>query len=64
MIGLETKDGFIDFANIDFKCPFCRKKYSDINDKYLNKCNKNKSGKTFYMTYNYTGDATSFKMYK
>jgi len=70
MIGLEIKDGFIDFANINFKCPFCGKKYSDINDKYLNRCNKNKSGitrinctckKSFYMTYNQRGDAVSFK---
>ena len=61
--------GFIDVAKNDFKCPNCKKQYNDTNDKYLNRCQKNKSGHTkikcecgkpFYMTYNYMGDAVSF----
>lgn len=68
MKGFPINFGFIDFANIDFECPHCKKKYSDDNDKYVNRCN-NKSGitkitckcsKLFYMTYDYTGDAVSF----
>jgi len=56
-------------ANIDFTCPKCKKVYSDGEDKYLNRCNKNKNGcakikcdcgQLFYMTYNYKGDAVSF----
>jgi len=69
MIGIEIKDGFMDFAKTDFQCPNCEKWYDDINDKYLNRCNRNKSwatkikcgcGNHFYMTYNYMGDAVSF----
>lgn len=70
MIGLQFGEGmFIDFANINFECPNCGKKYCDENDKYLNRCNKNKSGITkincscgnpFFMTYDYKGDAQSF----
>ena len=56
-------------ANIDFACPKCQKIYSDSEDKYLNRCNKNKNGyakikcncgQSFYMTYSYKGDAVSF----
>ncbi|MFW5847308.1 MAG: hypothetical protein ACOCVF_00115 [bacterium] len=70
MIGIETNKGFIDFANVVFNCPSCKKKYNDIDDKYLNRCNRNKSGFTkincdcgnpFFMTYDYKGDAVSFK---
>lgn len=62
---------FIDFANIDFKCPHCEMQYSDTNDMYLNRCNRNHDfttkirctcGKTFGMTYDMFGDATSFKL--
>ena len=61
----------ISFANVDFKCPYCKKLYSDIDDKYLNKCNKNKCtytkikcecGNRFGMTYNYIGNAVGFKL--
>lgn len=61
---------FIDFSEIDFKCPYCEKKYSDDKDVYLNRCNKNKNGYTrikctcqnnFYMTYDMMGKAVSFK---
>ena len=56
----------------NFACPKCKKVYSDSEDKYLNRCNKNKNGCTkikcdcgqsFYMTYNYKGDAVSFMPY-
>lgn len=60
---------FLDFANTCFKCPNCDKRYSDIKGVYLDKCNANKSGCTkikcpcgtsFFMTYDYRGDAVSF----
>jgi len=63
----------ISFAKIDFKCPYCNKKYSDDNDVYLNRINKNKSRITtiscdceskFGMTYNMIGEAVSFKLEK
>lgn len=66
---IEINNGILCIANIDFCCPACKKVYSDSEDKYLNRCNKNKSGCTkikcgcgqlFYMTYNYKGDAVSF----
>jgi hypothetical protein len=62
---------FINFAKIDFNCPHCNKEYLDLDDKYLNRCNKNKSCCTtitcecenkFGFTYNYRGDAVSFKL--
>ena len=69
MIGFQIQNGFIDFAKTDFKCPACKKEYNDYDDKYVNRCNKNKTGitkvkcecgKSFWMTYNYMGDAVSF----
>ena len=69
MIGLKLKDGFIDLSKIDFYCPHCGKIHTDNKDYYLDRCEKNKSGiarvkcecgKTFYMTYDITGDAVSF----
>ena len=69
MIGIQIKNGFIDFAKTDFKCPWCGKQYNDIDEKYLARCQKNKSGitkikcecgKPFYITYNYMGDSVSF----
>ena len=63
---------FINFAKIDFNCPHCEKEYSDINDEYVNKCNKNKDfctkikcscGNNFYMTYDMIGKAVSFKKF-
>jgi hypothetical protein len=62
-------NGFICMADIEFSCPHCGKVYYDKNDKYLNKCNTNKNWcvrikcsckKTFYMTYDYMGNARSF----
>lgn len=61
----------IKFANIEFTCPYCSKKYDDLDDKYLDRCNRNKSGWTsikcicqekFGMTYNIQGDAEGFKI--
>ena len=69
MVCKQISSGFLCFANICFKCPNCQKEYSDSDDKYLNRCNKNKSGctkikctcgKTFQMTYDFKGDAHSF----
>lgn len=63
----------ISFAKIDFKCPHCKKKYSDENDKYVTRCNNNKSGCTnikcdcgngFTMTYDMMGQAVAFKLIK
>lgn len=73
MIGYKIKDGFIDLAKVDFKCPHCKKEYNDIDDKYLNRCNKNKSGITrikcecnniFYITYDYMSNAVAFTIQK
>jgi len=33
-------------SNIDFKCPYCEKEYSDTYGKYLNRINKSKFGIT------------------
>ena len=69
MIGIQINNGFLDFANIDFNCPYCNKEYSDLNEKYLDRCNKNKSnmtkikcscGKTFGMMYNIRVEAVGF----
>ena len=46
MVGLQIKNGFIDFAKIDFKCPSCGKKYNDLDGKYVDRCNNNKNGFT------------------
>lgn len=65
--------GFIDYAKTDFTCPHCQAPHADEYDKYLDRCNKNKSGytkircyvceKKFGFTYDYTGDAVGFKLY-
>ena len=69
----QIKNGFICLAVVDFDCPTCKKQYIDSDDKYLNRCNKNKDGCTkikcecgitFNMTYNYKGDAVSFMQTK
>lgn len=73
MIGLPIPNGFIDLASIDFKCPHCGKVYSDLDDKYLNRVNRNKYGYTkircecghwFGMTYNFKSEAIGFKLEK
>jgi len=69
---MENKLIHISFAKIDFNCPYCGKEYSDSEDVYVNRCNKNKDGcakikcscnKNFYMTYDYMGKAVSFKKF-
>lgn len=61
----------IHFAKIDLNCPYCNKAYQDNEDKYLDKCNSNKSGFTkikcecgewFGMTYDITSSAVGFKL--
>lgn len=60
----------IKIAEIDFNCPYCKKVYNDADDKYLIRCENNKNyttkikcncGNYFYMTYNYMGNAVSYK---
>ena len=71
MIGLPLNDGFIDLALTDFNCPYCGILYMDFDNKYLNRCNSNKSGytrikcvcgQTFGMTYNFMSEAIGFKI--
>ena len=68
-LGKNGKPIILSFATIKFSCPICKKEYVDSEDKYLNRCNKNKSGSTkikcscgklFFMTYDQRGDAVSF----
>ncbi len=62
----------VSWANIDFNCPFCEKKYTDDKDKYLDRLNENKCGytkikcdcgKRFGVAYDY-GGLVSFKLNK
>lgn len=71
MIGYRITNGFLDFANTVFTCPHCNKQYDDADDKYINRCNKNKKiyttikcscGNKFGMTYDYMGDTHGFKL--
>lgn len=64
---------FLKIPKIDFTCPKCNKSYSDPNDIYLNRINKNQSGITriqcdcgykFGATYDYMGNAVSFELKK
>jgi hypothetical protein len=66
---IKINNGFVCLSNINFECPKCHQSYSDSNDKYLNRCNKNKNGYTrikcecgqmFYMTYDCFGNAKAF----
>lgn len=66
-------NAIITLSNIDFTCPYCNKKYSDTDDKYLDRVNKNKSmyctikcecESRFGMCYDITGTAVSFKLTK
>ena len=61
----------ISYAKIDFNRPHCNKPYKDDEDKYLNRCNNNKSGCTtikceckmrFGFTYDITGKAVAFSL--
>ena len=69
MTCIKNDNGIMRIANIEFSCPHCGKVYYDKNDKYLKRCNTNKSWcaeikcsckKIFYMTYDYMGNAQSF----
>jgi len=66
----EINNFFIDFAKTDFKCPHCKRLHRDVNDKYFNKINKNKSwmtkvncdcGQSFKLTIDYKGNFETFK---
>jgi hypothetical protein len=68
---IEISSGFICMSAIDFIYPYCHKKYSDSDEKYLRKFNFNVSGYTkikcscgerFGMTYDIKGDAVGFKL--
>lgn len=68
---IEMRSVHITVAITDFKCPYCQKEYDDKEDKYLNRCNRNKSGithiicscgKRFGMTYDVTGQAVGFDL--
>lgn len=60
----------LNIAKIDFSCPLCKQGYIDINEKYLDRCNKNQDFTTrirctkcrtwFGMCYDYTGQAVGF----
>ena len=67
---IPIKDGIICLSRIDFECPYCGKGYDDIDDIYLGRCNRNKSGittktcncgKRFGICYDYTGNMVSFE---
>ncbi len=62
---------YISFAKIDYNCPYCNLAKWDIDDKLLDKCNKNKCGwtkvrcecgKKYGFTYNYKSEAIAFKI--
>ena len=69
---MENRVVHINFANVNFECPHCGEKYSDEDDKYLERCNNNKNGITrlncrkcttrFGMTYDIKGDAVGFDL--
>lgn len=73
MIGTQISDGFIDFANTEFKCPHCEKSYNDVDGKYLDRMNRNKNwltkimcncGVIFALMYDMKGDAVSSMNFK
>lgn len=73
MTCIPLPNGFICLAKTDFTCPHCGKVYFDSDDKYLNRCNKNKygytkirceCGHTFAMTYNFMSETIGFKIEK
>ena len=70
MIGAQLPNGFIDFSDTSFSCPHCKKKFDDVDDKYLKRVNKNKSScakvkcdckETFSLISDYKGDFITFK---
>lgn len=62
----------ISFARVDFNCPHCNTGHEDLDEKLLNRCNKNKCGytkmyckkcgKRFGFTYNYKSEAVGFEL--
>ena len=61
----------IKFSNTNYKCPYCGTVKNDLNDKLLDRCNKNKSGYTkikcscgwrYGFAYDMTGNAVGFKL--
>jgi hypothetical protein len=69
MTCIPISNGFLCVPRTNFKCPVCKKKYSDSEEKYFNRCVKNKKdwtkikcscGVKFGFTYDYKGNATSF----
>jgi hypothetical protein len=61
----------VSFSDVNFKCPHCDKDHDDRDDKYLDKCNANKSGytkikctcgETFGMTYDMMTNAIGFEL--
>lgn len=61
----------ITFDRTDFKCAYCEKQYNDDENKYLDRCNRNRTGTTyitcscgkkFGMTYDVTGQAVGFDL--
>ena len=68
MIGIQISGGFLDLSPVDITCPYCGEKFAD--EKYLERCNKNKSGvtkikcacgNTFKSTFDIQGDWHSWK---
>ena len=74
MICKKIPNGIICFMKMDFNCPHCSKEYDDVDEKYLERMNKNKCGYTrikctgckrvFGMAYGVTGQALAFELYK
>lgn len=73
MICIPYGNGFVSIASIAFECPFCKKHYKDVDDKYHNRVVNNSSyitkvkcdcGNRFGLTYDYKGEFASFKLSK
>ena len=61
--------GFLCFGGIEFSCPHCGKKYTDKNDLYLSRINRNKQsyttvkcecGKRFKLSYDIMGNLVTW----
>ena len=71
MTCIRSGSAILCFRDVDFNCPFCGKEYSDADDKYLERCNRNKTGITtktclcgnrFGICYDYKGNMVSFEL--
>ena len=58
-------------CDTEFECPHCTKPYNDSDDKYLNRCNRNKSfiatikcecKRRFGVAFNIKGDIVAFEL--